>query len=76
MIKNVLTIFTEFWFTMSAVSYFTSCSSFRRTEHIKEARQIFYTSPRRSRYVCGATHSALPRFHEKDEKVVFLWLSG
>ncbi len=40
-------------YKLSAVSYFSSCSSFRHTEHIKEALQIFYTSPRRSRYACG-----------------------
>lgn len=53
MIKYALTIFIEFWFTMSAVSYFSSCSCFRHTEHIKESLQICYTSPRCSRYVCG-----------------------
>lgn len=52
MIKYALSIFIGFWFTMSAVSYFSSCSCFRHTEHIKESLQTFYTSPRCSRYVC------------------------
>lgn len=64
MIKYALTISIGFWFTVSAVSYFSSRSWFGHTEHIKESLQICYTSPRCSRL--RAAHSALPQFQEKD----------